>query len=243
MKRAVIICSGGLDSVTLLHKAAKELGKENVHVLNFHYGSKHNDRERPFARENAKILEVPYTEINLDYINNLWKSDLLQSGGKIPEGHYSDDSMRATVVPFRNAIMLSNAVGYCESIDFDEVWLGSHQGDRAQYPDCTKEFTAAINLAAILGTHKKIQIKSPFNEWMKWDIVKWGLENGVDYSKTRSCYNSDEKSCLLCSTCTERAESFYRNSVKDPLLTDDEWSIAVVNMKKAIEDFNREQAK
>ncbi len=240
-KKAVCIVSGGMDSVTLLHKAVKELGKENVSVLNFHYGSKHNNRERPFAKLNAKLLGVKYTEINLDYINKLWKSDLLKSGGKIPEGHYAQDNMKLTVVPFRNGIMLANAVGFAESIGFNEVWLGSHKGDRAQYKDCSKEFTKAMSKAAEIGTDKGIKILSPFNNIMKSDIVKIGVELKVPYEKTFSCYVGEKRPCLRCGTDVERTEAFYKNNIKDPLLTIKEWEIAVSYMKKTLKEFDKKQ--
>jgi len=243
MTKVVCIVSGGMDSVTLLHKAVKELGKENVHVLNFHYGSKHNNKERPMAKKNAKKLGVPYTEINLDYMNKLWKSDLLKSGGKIPEGHYAESNMKATVVPFRNGILLANAIGFAESVGADEVWYGNHAGDHVVYPDCRLEFTQLMNKAGVAGTYNKVRIVSPFVKLSKADIVKIGRDLGVNYRDTWSCYVGGWKPCLKCGTCIERAEAFHLACYYDPLLSFEDWHKAVDNYKEAKEKFEKEEKK
>lgn len=228
-EKVIIILSGGADSIALLYWANQ---KYNVEALTFDYGSKHNKREQEFAKFNCGVLNIPHKIINLDLNNMGFKSNLLQSGGAIPEGHYAADNMASTVVPFRNGIMLSIAVGYAESVNATKILLGSHQGDRAQYPDCKKEFTQAISLASQLGTYKNIEIISPFNDLMKWDIVKIGLELKVPYVMTWSCYVGKERPCLKCGTCVERIESFYRNNGKDPLLTAEEWQEGVKYMKE-----------
>jgi len=235
MKKAVIICSGGCDSVTLLHWAKKQY--DEIEALTFDYGSKHNKREQEFAKYQCDLLGIKHQIINLDFNSWGFKSNLLQNDLPIPEGHYAADNMKQTVVPYRNGIMLSIATGYADSIGAEAVFLGSHKGDRAQYPDCTTEFTQAQSLATQLGTSSHIKVISPFNDLMKWDILKIGLKLGIDYSKTWSCYVGKERPCLKCGTCVERTESFYRNGSKDTLLTYKEWDDAVDYMKSVVTDL------
>jgi len=225
MNKAVIIYSGGLDSTVLLTRCKKI--EDEVVALNFNYGSKHNKKERASAHKVCDKLDVELIEVNLPFINELFKSDLLQSGGTIPEGHYEDPTMRRTVVPYRNGIMLSIAVGYAESIGAECVLLASHKGDRSQYPDCREEFTAAINEAAQLGTYNKVRIESPFNSLTKHEIVGIGLSIDAPMELSWSCYKGKDRPCLRCGTCYERAESFYMNNIKDPALSDEEWAEAL----------------
>jgi 7-cyano-7-deazaguanine synthase len=239
MKQSVVaVCSGGMDSVTML----KELLDEgyDVKVLNFSYGSKHNERERSCLMDVCDLLgvrayfyDLPVTaeeyipNIGLDDPVPILRSDLLKTGGEIPEGHYEEPNMKKTVVPFRNGIMLSLAVGFAESHDASAVYLGSHQGDRAVYPDCRKEFTAAFNLAAQLGTYNGVEIVSMFNNITKADIVRIALECDAPLHKTWSCYRGQSRPCLRCGTCYERTEAFLLAGVKDPSLTDEEWEEAL----------------
>ena len=225
MDKVVIIYSGGLDSTVLLTKCKQEY--DEVVALNFNYGSKHNKRERVSAHKVCDKLGVDLIEVDLPFVGKLFKSDLLQTGGEIPEGHYASDNMKSTVVPFRNGIMLSIAVGFAESIGAECVLLASHKGDRVQYPDCREEFTAAINEAAQLGTYNNIEIISPFNSLMKDEIVKMGLDINAPMELSWSCYKGKNRPCLRCGTCWERTESFYMNDVKDPSLSNEEWNEAL----------------
>ena len=244
MIKAVIICSGGMDSTTLLYYLRSMQTVPNLdplydlYAITFDYGSKHNEIEGKYAKFHCNKLAIPHKTIKLDFDKWGFKSDLLKSGGKIPEGHYSEDTMAATVVPFRNAIMLSIAVGVAESIGATKVFLGSHKGDRAQYKDCTYEFTQAFNLASVLGTKNEVRIESPFNDWFKWDICKTGLNYSVPFESTHSCYLGQEPPCGRCSTDIERIEAFYRNGVKDPKYSDEEWKKAVKHMQEVLKEFN-----
>ena len=212
--RAVIILSGGMDSATLL---AKMLHEGNaIQTLTFNYGSKHNKAEIEYAKKLAHYYQVPNQVIGLPFINELFKSDLLKSGGEIPEGHYTDESQRCTVIPFRNGIMLSIAVGYAESIGFETVAIGNHFGDFSIYPDCRSTFIGWMNQAAKQGTYAGISICSPFLHIMKSHIVKIGDRLGVPYEKTYSCYKGDSISCGKCGTCVERKEAFKEAGVEDP---------------------------
>lgn len=240
-KQIICIVSGGADSVVMLHKAVKELGKENVNVLSFDYGSKHNKAEIPMAKWQCKQLGVNHKIIPLDFVKKYFKSDLLKNGGAIPEGHYAANNMKSTVVPFRNGIMLSIASGCAESVGASEVWLGSHLGDRAQYPDCTVEFIQTMNNAVELGTDKHIKIVSPYNDKLKWDVLKEGLDMGIDFNHTHSCYKGKKIPCGKCGTCVERTESFFRNGEVDPkYINEKSWNKAVEFMKKEVEQFDKE---
>jgi 7-cyano-7-deazaguanine synthase len=214
MSKALVVFSGGLDSTTLLYYAIKHF--DEVETLSFTYGSKHNDIEHYYALKTCEKLNIKNTLISLDFISQYFKSDLLKSGGDIPEGMYNEENMKSTVVPFRNGIMLAIAAGFAESNDIDVLLLGNHSGDHAIYPDCRPEFIANIAGAIRDGTEKRIQVISPFCDMSKTDIVKLGAELGVDFSLTYSCYKGGKKHCGKCGTCTERKESFEQAGVKDP---------------------------
>lgn len=214
MKKAIVIISGGMDSVAALYWAKENY--DEVEGLSFNYGSKHNEREIPCAKLICDLNGIQHKVINLDFINELFKSDLLKTGGDIPEGHYEDKSMKSTVVPFRNGIMLSIATGYAESVYAIDVIIGSHSGDHAIYPDCGPEFTEAMNLAANEGTYEAINIVSPFNNYTKDGIVSWGVKRAVPYDMTWSCYKGNDKHCGKCGTCVERKEAFKLAKVEDP---------------------------
>jgi len=195
--KGVAIVSGGMDSITMYHYL-KSKGWD-LDVLSFDYGSKHNAKELALVK--GHIGRDKHIVIPLEFISKYFNSSLLKGQDDIPEGHYEDESMKSTVVPFRNGIMLAIAVGYAESIGASEVFLGSHAGDHAIYPDCRPDFTKAISEAARLGTYDGIKIVSPFNELTKGDIVKLGTGLNVDYSKTWTCYKGLDKACGKCGSC------------------------------------------
>ena len=212
--KALVILSGGLDSTTALYWAIKEY--DEVETLTFNYGSKHNDIENEYAKKTCEKLGIKNTVIKIGFINDYFKSDLLKSGGEVPEGDYSQENIKNTVVPFRNGIMLSIGAGFAESNDCDVIILGNHSGDHAIYPDCRPEFIENIEKAIYFGTDKHIKVVSPFCLKSKGDIVKIGNELGVDFSLTYSCYKGKEKHCGKCGTCRERKKSFELVGVKDP---------------------------
>ncbi len=212
--KIVVVLSGGMDSATVLAKILAD-GDEAV-TLTFDYGSKHNCREIIAAKNIAKFYGVKNIVIDLPFIKMFFKSNLLKSGGSIPEGHYEDESMKSTVVPFRNGIMLSIAVGYVESIGYDRVAIGNHVGDHAIYPDCRSSFLTYFNFAAVEGTYRKISIYSPFGDLSKTSIVRIGVELKVPYFLTYSCYNGRSNHCGKCGTCVERREAFEVAGEKDP---------------------------
>lgn len=211
--KSVIILSGGMDSTVALYKAINE-GRD-VTALSFNYGSKHNEAEFEHAKRTCEKFGIRHERISLGFIDDLFCSDLLKSGGNIPEGHYADPNMKKTVVPFRNGIMLAIAVGFAESIGAESVIIGNHYGDHAVYPDCREEFIEYMNRAARSGTYAGVRIDSPFCEISKTDIAKIGRKLNVNWADTYSCYNGREKHCGKCGTCFERKEAFRDAGVPD----------------------------
>lgn len=211
----VVVLSGGMDSAVALALAVENFGKTNVETLTFNYGSKHNAREHVSARALCEHYGVRNTLVNLDFIAKDFKSNLLIGGGEIPEGHYADESMKKTVVPFRNGIMLSIAIGYAESIDADQVHIGNHAGDHAIYPDCRTPFINAMKDAARTGTYKKIDICSPFGSMTKAQIANIGNNLNVPFGLTWSCYRGEDIHCGKCGTCFERIEAFKLAKITD----------------------------
>ena len=211
MKNSVIIVSGGMDSITLLydHKDEIALG------ISFDYGSNHNAREIPFAKIHCERLGIKHITINLDFMHQYFKSSLLDGAEAIPEGHYADDNMKSTVVPFRNGIMLSIAIGIAESNNLDQVFIANHGGDHTIYPDCRPEFINAIDAAATAGTYNNVKVVAPYTKITKSDIARIGKKLGIDYTETWSCYKGCEVHCGKCGTCVERKEALAEAGIED----------------------------
>ena len=203
MKDSVIVLSGGMDSTTLLHQRKDQIAL----AVTFDYGSKHNAREIECARKNCEILGIEHIVIPLEFMGRYFKSSLLIGGEDIPEGHYEDDNMKSTVVPFRNGIMLAVAAGLAESRGLKKVMLANHSGDHSIYPDCRRGFVDAMSEAMKQGTYDGIVIDAPYTDITKSDIARIGKEIGVDYNLTYSCYKGGEKHCGKCGTCVERMEA------------------------------------
>lgn len=212
--KALVLLSGGMDSTTALYWARKE--HEVVGTVSFDYGSKHNSRELGFASWHCEHLGLRHDMVSLPFVNELFTSDLLQSGGEIPEGHYADDNMKKTVVPFRNGIMLAIACGIAESREAEGLVIAAHSGDHAIYPDCREPFMTGMATAMREGTYARIELLRPFIHLDKTAIARLGSELGVDFGQTWSCYRGGEVHCGLCGTCVERREAFIRAGLEDP---------------------------
>lgn len=210
----IVLCSGGMDSVTALYWAHRE--HTVVAAVSFNYGAKHNDREIPFAAEHAAKLGVRHEVIALDFVDRLFASDLLRSGGPVPDGHYAAANMKQTVVPFRNAIMLSIACGLGESVGASGLVIAAHTGDHTIYPDCRDDFMRAMADAMRLGTYAGVQLLRPFIALSKGEIAGEGARLGVDFARTWSCYKGAELHCGTCGTCVERREAFADAGLPDP---------------------------
>ena len=200
-----------MDSTTLLYDYQERIAL----ALSFDYGSKHNEREIPFARLHCQRLGIRHIVIPLQFVDRYFKSSLLKSGEAIPEGHYASDNMKSTVVPFRNGIMLSIAVGIAESEGLQCVMMANHGGDHTIYPDCRPEFVDAFNRAAQAGTFVGVRLESPYTHLSKGDIARRGKALGIDYAETWSCYKGGEKHCGQCGTCIERREALAEAGIPD----------------------------
>lgn len=211
MKDSVIIISGGMDSTTLLYDM-----KERIALgISFDYGSNHNEREISFARLHCDRLGIKHIVIRLGFMHEYFKSSLLEGADAIPEGHYADDNMKSTVVPFRNGIMLAIAAGIAESNGLKYVMMANHGGDHAIYPDCRPEFVKAMSAATKAGTYPGIEVLAPYTDLTKTDIARRGKQLGIDYAETWSCYKGGEHHCGKCGTCVERREALRDAGIDD----------------------------
>jgi 7-cyano-7-deazaguanine synthase len=218
MTRTIAVVSGGLDSVTMAYKIKAE--GELRSLLSVDYGQRHR-RELEYAESCAANLGVPWEQVNLRALRPLLGgSALTDSDVDVPEGHYAAESMRATVVPNRNAIMLSVAVAAAISRNAQRVAIAVHAGDHYIYPDCRPEFLAAFASAMRVGNegfiHRDFAIDAPFLWKTKADIVKLGHLIGVPFDLTWSCYSGRDIHCGACGTCVERREAFILAAVEDP---------------------------
>ena len=224
--KALVLSSGGVDSTTALALAVKQFGKENVIALTVSYGQKH-DKEVRAAKTVAEWYGVEQLFLDLSLIFRYSNCSLLkQSTEEIPEESYAeqmehgDGKPVSTYVPFRNGLFLSSAASIALSRDCGVIFYGAHADDAAgaAYPDCTPEFNRAIGEAIFEGSGKQLQIEAPFVRMTKAEIVKTGLELGVPYELTWSCYEGGETPCGKCGTCIDRAKAFAANGAEDPAL-------------------------
>lgn len=216
--KAVIIASGGIDSSTLLYKMVKE-GFE-VYVLTFIYGQKHL-KEIEYAKRIAEKLDVNHKVVDLSSMKVLLSgSALTDSSVEVPEvpetvEHY--ETLQSTIVPNRNAIFLSIAIGYAVSLKANHVFFGAHFSDRGVYPDCRKEFVDAFQESERLANdNPDLIIDAPFVDIDKSEIVKLGAELGVPFQQTWTCYKGGAMHCGVCSSCRERKRAFVDSGVTDP---------------------------
>ena len=211
---AVIVLSGGMDSAVLL--ASQLPTGTRVSAISFDYGAKHNHREIPMAADLCRHYNVPHQVVALPFIDQLFASNLLHSGGAVPDGAYDAANMKQTVVPFRNGIMLAIAAGYAESVGAARVLIASHSGDHAIYPDCRPAFNAAMGAAITAGTADAVTLEAPFAGMDKREIGDLGRSLGVDFTRTWTCYKGGAVHCGTCGACDERKYALRFAEGKDP---------------------------
>lgn len=223
--KALVLFSGGIDSTTCLAMAVDKYGKENVTALSVFYGQKHK-KEIDAAVLIAEYYGVEYINIDLMRIFSYSNCSLLQnSSEEIPEESYAeqlektDGTPVSTYVPFRNGLLLSTAASIALSKECSIIYYGVHSDDAAgaAYPDCTEVFNDAMNTAIYEGSGKQLHIEAPFVSCTKAEIVKKGLELGVPYELTWSCYAGNDEPCGKCGTCIDRENAFTANGIVDPL--------------------------
>jgi len=213
-EKVVVIYSGGMDSYTVLNRAIKD-GKE-VYALTFDYGQRHV-KEITCAENVCNTLNIKHKVIDISAINQLLAGSSLTDDIEIPEGHYEEETMMSTVVPNRNMILLSLAVGYAVSVKASQVYYGAHSGDHAIYPDCRPEFVLKMNDVCKIANYDAVEIFSPYLNVSKTAILTDGINMGLDYSHTWTCYNGRDKACGKCGACQERLEAFSKNGQTDPI--------------------------
>lgn len=214
-KKAILALSGGMDSTGLLALARPHF--KDIMLVHFNYPSKHNQYETKAAEAVAKFYAMDLHKINLESLMCFTKSNLLMTGGAIPEGHYEDENMRQTVVPARNSLFIMTMAGIAESMGIGQILLGVHSGDHHIYPDCRPEFIDAINKTVKLQSNNKVEVRAPFINDDKTSIIRTGIVYGAPFHLTRTCYKDQPLSCGVCGSCTERLEAFHNNEMKDPV--------------------------
>lgn len=207
MSKIVVIFSGGMDSTTLLYKMHKE--ENEIYALSFNYGQKHS-KELEFAKKTCEKLNINHKIVDITSINQLLQGSSLTSDIEVPEGHYEEEIMKSTVVPNRNMIFLSLAIGYAVSIGSNKVYYAAHSGDHAIYPDCRPEFVEKMNFVSKIANYEPVTIETPFLNIDKGDIAIIGKELGVDFSETWTCYKGKDEPCGKCGACVERKEALEK---------------------------------
>ncbi|WP_018694266.1 7-cyano-7-deazaguanine synthase QueC [Algicola sagamiensis] len=213
-EKVVVIYSGGMDSYTVLHRAIQD--GYDVYALSFNYGQRHV-KELDVAKNVCDMFRINHKIVDITAINQLIGGSALTDDIDVPEGHYASENMKSTVVPNRNMILISLAVGYAVSIGADKVYYGAHSGDHAIYPDCRPEFVEKMRDVCAIANYETIDVVCPYLNNDKIEILKDGLSMGLDYAYTWTCYNGREKACGKCGSCRERLEAFAENHATDPL--------------------------
>jgi len=213
-EKVVVIFSGGMDSYTVLNKAIKD--GFDVYALTFDYGQRHV-KEVQYAKRACEQLNIQHKIVDISAINSIIAGSSLTDDIDVPDGHYESDSMKQTVVPNRNMILLSLAIGYAVSLEATKVYYGAHSGDHAIYPDCRPEFVEKMQNVAAIANYEPVDIAVPYINNDKIEILADGIAMGLDYSQTWTCYNGREKACGTCGACQERLEAFDKNGLTDPL--------------------------
>ncbi len=217
-KKAVVIASGGIDSTTLLYSLLEE--DYEIHALTFIYGQKH-EREIQSAKKICEGLRVYHKVLDLSPLREILSGSALTDTEidipDVPETVEYYETLKSTIVPNRNAIFLSIAIGYSVSVNADHVFFGAHHSDRGVYPDCRSEFVEAFENAERLAIDNPgLAVSAPFVHMDKSRIVKLGAELGVSYRDTWSCYQGGVMHCGVCSSCRERKRAFEEAGVLDP---------------------------
>lgn len=220
--KAVVILSGGMDSYTLL-KELQHDAKFELHAISVNYGQKHAV-ELEFAKTVCKEEGIPHRIIDLSSLKSLLAASALTSDQDVPHGHYEDENMKQTVVPNRNAILITIAAGYAITIGASYVFTGVHAGDHAIYPDCRPEFITKMDAVLQIANYERVNLEAPFLYMTKGQIAAIGAELGLDYGKAWTCYDpqtigTDGRivACGKCGACQERLEAMRESGATDTM--------------------------
>ena len=222
VKKAVCLISGGIDSTVAVYIAKKKGYK--LYCLSFDYGQRHK-KELNSARKIAESVNaVEHVIVKLD-LSQFGGSSLTDKSKKIPTKSRIEDigkTIPSTYVPARNTVFLSIAMAYAETIDAETIFIGAIATDYSGYPDCRPEYIEAFQKMADLATKKgveggSIKINAPLLYMSKAEIIKKGIELGVPFDKTWSCYKGDVKACGRCDSCLFRLKGFKDAGFSDPI--------------------------
>lgn len=226
--KAVVSLSGGADSTTLFHLAMAECN--DIAAISVYYGQRHK-KELECAKALCKKFNVPHKIVDFTTLSEFGGSPLVDMDIEVPA--QTENKQSTTIVPFRNTFLATLAAAYAHELGYNTIYMGPTWEDLANYPDCRPEYFE--NLQRTLragGIIHDLEIRTPFINIKKDAIVFLGIERlEVDYSNTWTCYRGGEKPCMECDACRERAESFYANGLRDPLVSDDAWKIFVKDME------------
>jgi len=216
-ERAVVLVSGGMDSATAVYEAV-ERGYA-PHFLHTSYGQRTESKERECARRLAEEVNAEFLRVETDHLTRIGASALTDDGVEVADADLDDEEIPDTYVPFRNANLLSMAISQAEAIGAAAVFVGAHSEDFAGYPDCRPEFFEAFQRVVDVGTKPEtgIAVEAPFVEWSKTEIAERGLELGVPYEHTWSCYRANEPACGTCDACALRLQAFRAAGARDPI--------------------------
>lgn len=215
-KRALVVYSGGMDSRTVLAYALKNY--ETVDAVSFYYGQRHSKELLAAEKVIEGLEDVHQYFIDAESTFKMVADNALTGKAAVPEGHYNDETMAKTVVPNRNLLFITVASAIAHAKGYDVILLGVHAGDHHIYPDCRPDFIESVRNTIFLSLEGKVELITPFLHFDKGDIVKWGIDHGVDYKDTWTCYKGKAEPCGKCGACVERAEAFEKAGVPDPLL-------------------------
>lgn len=211
--KTILTYSGGLDSTVLLYHLLNE--EHEVRCLSVYYGQRHK-RELIHAADICRKLGVEHFIADLSCLRPILAGSSQTSDVAVPDGHYAEESMKLTVVPNRNMILLSLAGAWAVSTKSNQIAYAAHAGDHTIYPDCRASFTDPLNEALQNCDWHYVELHRPFLHYSKADIVRLGNNLHVPFGKTWSCYKGLENHCGKCGTCTERKEAFKLAGVRDP---------------------------
>jgi 7-cyano-7-deazaguanine synthase len=230
--KTIVVCSGGLDSVSLAHNIAAK--GELMGLISFDYGQRHR-KELEFAAKAAERLGVFHQIIDMRAIGSQLTGSVLTDDVDVPDGHYAEETMRITVVPNRNAIMLTIAFGVAAARKADAVAIAVHGGDHFIYPDCRPAFIDSFDEMQrhALDGYASVKLLAPYVTGSKADIVTDGARHATPFAETWSCYKGGERHCGRCGTCVERREAFHLAGVEDPTDYEDPdfWKAATEGFK------------
>jgi len=217
--RAVVLASGGMDSATAAYEAQTR-GYDDLYLLHTSYGQNTEDREYECASALADHVDAAdFLHVETGHLTQIGASSLTDDSMDVADADTDSDEIPTSYVPFRNANLLSMAVSYAEANDCGAVFIGAHSEDFSGYPDCRPAFFDAFQGVIDAGTKPEtdIDLVAPFVEWSKTDIAERGVELGVPYADTWSCYRDDEPACGTCDACAFRLEAFQRIGERDPI--------------------------